>query len=48
LDRLRRDPRLAPTAVEELVRFTAPVFLCTGRYAHEDVPIWGVTIPRGG
>jgi cytochrome P450 PksS len=48
LDRLRRDPSLIGTAVEELLRFTAPVFLSTERYALEDLELRGVAIPRGG
>jgi cytochrome P450 PksS len=48
LDRLRRDPALIGTAVEELLRFTAPVFLATERYAREDLELRGVPIPRGG
>lgn len=47
LDRLRADPTLIKTAVEELLRFTSPVFLSTERYAREDVTLHGVTIPRG-
>lgn len=47
LERLRQDPSLMPSAVEELMRYTAPVFLSTERYAREDVTIRGVTIPRG-
>ena len=35
------------TAVEELLRYTSPVFLGTERYPREDVTIRGVTIPRG-
>ena len=35
------------SAVEELLRYTAPVFMSTERYAREDVTIHGVTIPRG-
>lgn len=48
MERLRRDPSLAKSAVEELLRFTAPVFLSTERYAREDVTLHGVAIPRGG
>src|SRR5262249_28552865 len=48
LDRLRRDPSLIETAVEELLRFTAPVFLATERYALADLELRGVAIPRGG
>jgi len=47
LDRLRAEPTLIKTAVEELLRFTSPVFLATERYAREDVTLHGVTIPRG-
>ena len=35
------------TAVEELLRYTSPVFMSTERYAREDVTLHGVTIPRG-
>ncbi|HKG23728.1 MAG TPA: cytochrome P450, partial [Blastocatellia bacterium] len=38
---------LIKPAVEELLRYTAPVFMSTERYAREDVTIQGVTIPRG-
>jgi cytochrome P450 len=48
LDRLRRDPALLGTGVEELLRFTAPVFLATERYAREDLELGGVPIPRDG
>lgn len=48
MERLRQDPSLIKSAVEELLRYTAPVFLSTERYAREDVTIHGVTIPRGG
>jgi len=47
MEKLRRDPSLIKPAVEELLRFTAPVFMSTERYAREDVIIHGVTIPRG-
>jgi cytochrome P450 len=47
MEKLRRDPSLIKSAVEELLRFTAPVFMSTERYAREDVRIQGVTIPRG-
>lgn len=47
LDRLRRDPVLIKSAVEELLRYTSPVFMSTERYAREDVTTHGVTIPRG-
>ncbi len=47
MEKLRRDPSLIKPAVEELLRYTAPVFMTTERYAREDVTIGGVTIPRG-
>ncbi len=48
MDNLRRDPSLIKPAVEELLRFTAPVFMTTERYARHNVTIHDVTIPRGG
>ncbi len=47
MEKLRRDPSLIKSAVEELLRYTAPVFNSTERYARRDVTIHGVTIPRG-
>ncbi len=47
LSRLRREPGLMKSAVEELLRFTSPVETGTERYSREDVTIAGVTIPRG-
>jgi cytochrome P450 len=47
MEKLRRDPTLIKSAVEELLRYTAPVFNSTERYAREDVTIQGVTISRG-
>lgn len=44
---LRSNPALIRTAVEELLRFSAPVEQSTERYAREEVTIAGVTIPRG-
>jgi cytochrome P450 len=46
-DRLRREPALIRSAVEELVRFTSPVQVATERYARESVTIAGVPIRRG-
>src|SRR5262249_53137060 len=46
-DRLRSDPALIKTAVEELLRYDGPLETATERYAREDVTIAGVTIPRG-
>jgi len=46
LTRLRRDPTLIGTAVEEFLRFDGPVHL-TGRTATVDLEINGVTVPAG-
>jgi cytochrome P450 PksS len=48
LARLQADPALAPIAVEELVRFVAPVEIATERYASHDLELAGQSIPRGG
>lgn len=47
MQKLRDDRSLIKPGVEELLRYTAPVFLSTERFAREDVTIQGVTIPRG-
>jgi cytochrome P450 len=47
MEKLRKDPALIKSAVEELLRYTSPVESATERYAREDVTIAGVTIPRG-
>ena len=44
---LRADPRLLPAAVEELLRFDAPVPHSTFRYTVAPVEFGGVTIPAG-
>jgi cytochrome P450 len=46
LARLRANPDLAPSLVEEVLRFDPPVQL-TGRAALADIDVAGVTIPRG-
>jgi cytochrome P450 len=46
LQRLRADPALLPTAIEELMRFDSPLQLFE-RTATEDVQIGGVTVARG-
>jgi cytochrome P450 len=46
LQRLRDDPALLPTAIEELMRFDSPLQLFE-RTATEDVGIGGVTVRRG-
>jgi cytochrome P450 len=45
--KLRSDPVLIKTAIEELVRFVCPVEMATERYAREDITIGETTIPRG-
>jgi cytochrome P450 PksS len=48
MDKLRQNPSMIKTAVEELLRYASPVFMSTERHAGEDLNIQGVTIPRGG
>jgi cytochrome P450 len=47
LARLRNDPGLLPSAIEELLRFCAPVMMSTLRYAAEDITLGGMVIPKG-
>jgi cytochrome P450 len=47
LDALRSDPSRIPAAIEELLRYDAPVPHATFRYATEPIEIAGVTIPAG-
>ncbi|MFI9594941.1 cytochrome P450 [Nonomuraea sp. NPDC052265] len=47
LERLRADPDLVITAVEELLRFEPPVQLVSSRVTLDDVVVGGVTIPAG-
>ena len=47
LERLRAEPALIRSAVEELVRFVVPAEMATQRYAAEDVSVAGVRIPKG-
>ncbi|GHO71987.1 polyketide biosynthesis cytochrome P450 PksS [Ktedonobacter sp. SOSP1-52] len=44
---LRADPSLLPMAVEELLRYTAPVSLSDERWASEDIPLHGKVIRKG-
>lgn len=48
LQKLRDDPELIGSAVEELLRFTNPVAEPAARFAREEVVLHGTTIPRGG
>nr|WP_042196457.1 cytochrome P450 [Kibdelosporangium sp. MJ126-NF4] len=45
--RLRHDPALMPTAVEELLRYDSPVRDATFRVAIEDIPLHSHVIPAG-
>jgi cytochrome P450 PksS len=47
MEKLRDEPALIRSAVEELLRYASPVETATERYAREDVTIAGVTIRRG-
>jgi cytochrome P450 PksS len=47
LERLRSDPGLIKSAVEELLRFTAPVETATERFAREDLELAGMKIAKG-
>lgn len=47
LARVRVDERAIPNAVEELLRYDAPVPHSTFRYAVEPIELGGVTIPAG-
>ncbi|MBO0854198.1 MAG: cytochrome P450 [Nocardia sp.] len=44
---LREDPTLWPNAIEEILRYDAPVQR-TGRISGRDLELGGVSIPRGG
>jgi cytochrome P450 len=47
LQKLRKDPSLIKSAVEELLRYDAPVEISPERFAREDVTIGGTVIPKG-
>lgn len=47
LEMFRRDPALAETAVEELLRFDSPLAWSTNCFASTDIDWGGVRIPRG-
>ena len=46
-ERLRADPVLMPTAVEELLRYTTPVPCGAARTLLDDVEVDGTTMPKG-
>jgi len=47
LERLRENPNLIKSAVEEMLRFYSPVELTTNRWAREDIVIDGNKIKKG-
>ena len=47
LARLRADPSLMPTAVDELLRYDGPSGVGTFRFTTDDIPIAGTVIPAG-
>jgi cytochrome P450 PksS len=47
MERLRGEPSLIKSAVEELLRFTSPVLMTTERYALDNAIMHDVPIPRG-
>lgn len=47
LARLRANPEMIDSAIEEVLRFESPVQSTKPNYAREDVILHGVTIPRG-
>jgi cytochrome P450 PksS len=47
MNKLRDNPVLVKTAVEELLRYNGPLETATERYARKDTKVGGVTIPRG-
>ena len=44
---LQQDPSLLPSAIEELLRYTAPVTITSQRWASEDIPMYGKIIHKG-
>jgi cytochrome P450 PksS len=47
LRQLQQNPALLPSAIEELLRYTAPVSLSSPRWASEDIPMHGEVIHKG-
>lgn len=47
LEKLREQPALMASAVEELARYEGPLELANARWARCDITIAGVTIPKG-
>ncbi|MGH9509753.1 MAG: cytochrome P450, partial [Terriglobales bacterium] len=46
MERLRSQPALMPTAVEELLRYDSPIKLATPRWTLSEVTVAGVRIPK--
>ena len=46
-ERFARNPALASSAIEEILRFTSPLDLASQRFAREDVTLRDVTISQG-
>ncbi len=47
LERLRANPELMDSAIEEVMRYNGPIHSTKPCYAAEDVTLHGVTIPKG-
>jgi cytochrome P450 len=47
LERLRREPSILPTAIEEMLRFASPLQMATERYACPGAVAGNVSIPPG-
>ncbi len=47
MQRLQHDPALITSAIEELLRYTAPVSFSDERWASEDIPMHGEVIRKG-
>ncbi len=47
-DRLKAEPELLKSAIEEMLRYYGPVELSLSRWVREDTEFGGVQLPRGG
>jgi cytochrome P450 len=47
LQKLRENPSLIKTSIEELLRYNGPLFTATGRWVSEDLDFKGVSFKRG-